>query len=57
MSNYDDIYGSRFLQAADLKKPVNAVIERIEEESFPQANGKPARPKLVSMCAVPRKAS
>jgi hypothetical protein len=28
--NYDDLYGSRFLAATDLKTPVNAVIERIE---------------------------
>ena len=47
MSNFDDLYGSRFVQATDIKAPVTAVIERMEEESFPQANGKPARPKLV----------
>jgi len=46
MNSYDDLYGSRFLAATDLKygsrflaatdlkAPVNAVIERIEQENF-----------------------
>jgi hypothetical protein len=34
MATYDELYGSRFLAAADLKGPVNATIERVETETF-----------------------
>jgi hypothetical protein len=46
MNSYDDLYGSRFLAATDLKAPVNAVIERIEEETFARDGG-PARRKAI----------
>jgi hypothetical protein len=46
MNSYDDLYGSRFLAATDLKAPVNAVIERIEQETFARDGG-PARKKAV----------
>jgi hypothetical protein len=46
MPEFEDLYGSRFLTAADLKGPVNAFIERIEEESFTR-DGKASRPKAV----------
>lgn len=32
--NYDDLYGSRFLAAADLKAPVDVIIDRVEHETF-----------------------
>jgi len=31
---YDDLYGSRFLAAADIKAPVNVVIDRVEHQTF-----------------------
>jgi hypothetical protein len=46
MSDFDDLYGGRFLSAAEVKKPVTAIIERIEEESFPRP-GEATRPKKV----------
>jgi hypothetical protein len=46
MNSYDDLYGSRFLAATDLKAPVNAMIERIEQETFARDGG-PARRKAV----------
>ena len=44
MNSYDGLYGSRFLAATDLKAPVNAVIERIEQETFARDGG-PAQKK------------
>jgi hypothetical protein len=46
MSSYDDLYGSRFLAATDLKAPVNVVIDRIEQETFARDGG-PSRQKAV----------
>jgi hypothetical protein len=46
MNSYDDLYGSRFLAATDLKAPTNAVIERIEQETFTRDGG-PSRRKAV----------
>jgi hypothetical protein len=46
MATFDELYGSRFLSATDLKGPVTATIERVEEETFAR-DGKPARPKAV----------
>jgi hypothetical protein len=46
MPEFNHLYGSRFLTAADLKGSVNAVIERIEEETF-MRDGKASRPKAV----------
>jgi len=39
MSSYDDLYGSRFLAAAELKKPVTAIITQIEQETFARDGG------------------
>ena len=44
--HYDDLYGSRFLAAADLKGPITATIERIDQEQF-QRPGEPTRTKAV----------
>jgi hypothetical protein len=33
-SNFDDLYGSQYLAAADLKKPFTAAIEEIDEQDF-----------------------
>jgi hypothetical protein len=46
MSDFEDLYGSRFLAAADLNGPVVAVVERIEKEVF-ERDGKGSRPKAV----------
>lgn len=46
MSTFEDLYGSRFLAAADLKAPVTAVIDRIEQETFTRDNG-PSKRKAV----------
>jgi hypothetical protein len=45
MASYDDLYGSRFLSATELKAPVTAVIERIDEETL--GRGAEARTKVV----------
>jgi hypothetical protein len=46
MSDFDALYGSRFLQATDLSAPVTAVIERVETEQFTRP-GEPTRSKAV----------
>jgi hypothetical protein len=46
MSDFDDLYGTRFLSAAEVKKPVTAIIERIEEETFARP-GEATRTKKV----------
>lgn len=46
MSDFDDLYGTRFLSAAEVKKPVTAIIERIDEESFARP-GEATRTKKV----------
>lgn len=47
MTDYDDLYGSRFLAATDLKGPVTVTIERIEYEQFTRP-GEPTRTKAVA---------
>jgi hypothetical protein len=34
MSDFDDLYGSQYLAAADLKKPFTTAIEEIDEQDF-----------------------
>jgi hypothetical protein len=34
MSDFDDMYGSQYLAATDLKKPITTVIEQVEEDDF-----------------------
>jgi len=48
MADFDDLYGSRFLAATDLKGPVNTTIDRVEEETFSR-DGRP-RTKKVLFC-------
>jgi hypothetical protein len=31
---FDDLYGSNYLAATDLKKPITTVIEQVEQEDF-----------------------
>jgi hypothetical protein len=45
--DFDDLYGSRFLSATDVKAPVTATIERIDHESFARP-GEPTRVKAVA---------
>jgi hypothetical protein len=45
--SFDDLYGSRFLSASDVKAPVTATIERIDHESFARP-GEPTRVKAVA---------
>src|SRR5262245_17110877 len=45
--DFDDIYGSKFLSAADVKTPVVARIERIDHEKFARP-GEPTRIKAVA---------
>jgi hypothetical protein len=47
MASYDDIYGSRFLTADELKKPVTVTIERVETETFNRPGESP-RTKAVA---------
>ena len=42
MTEFDDIYGSRFLAATDVKAPVSATIERVSYEPFTRP-GEPTR--------------
>jgi hypothetical protein len=46
MTDFDDLYGTRFLSATEVKKLVTAIIERIDEESFPRP-GEATRTKKV----------
>jgi hypothetical protein len=46
MVEFDNLYGSRFLTAGDLKAPVTARIEKIEVETFTR-DGQRSRPKAV----------
>jgi hypothetical protein len=41
MNSYDDLYGSRFLAAIDVKAPINATIERVELQPFTRPNEPP----------------
>jgi hypothetical protein len=43
MSSFDELYGSRFVAAADVKKPVVATIARVEEENFARDGAPPKR--------------
>jgi hypothetical protein len=43
---YDDIYGSRFLNAVDLKAPFTGTVERVDEELFTRPN-EPSRRRAV----------
>jgi hypothetical protein len=33
-SDFDDMYGSRYLAATDLKKPITTVIDQVEKDYF-----------------------
>ena len=46
-TDYDDIYGSRFLAATDLKGVTNVTVDRIEYEQFTRP-GEPTRTKAVA---------
>jgi hypothetical protein len=46
-TDYDDIYGSRFLAATDLKGPITVTVDRIEYEQFTRP-GEPTRTKAVA---------
>jgi len=46
-TDYDDLYGSRFLAATDLKGPVNVTVDRIEYEQFTRP-GEQTRTKAVA---------
>ena len=32
--DFDDLYGSNFLAATDLKKPITAIVEQVEQQDF-----------------------
>jgi hypothetical protein len=46
MSEFDDLYGGKYLNATELNGSVIATIEKIEEETFAK-EGQKARPKKV----------
>ena len=46
MTDFDDLYGGRFLTAQDVKAPTEAIIERVEQEAFTRP-GEPTRTKAV----------
>src|SRR5262249_42740114 len=37
---FDDLYGSNYLAATDLKKPITTVIEQVEQEDFARTGEK-----------------
>jgi hypothetical protein len=47
MTNYDDVYGSRFLAATDLKAPVTVTIEKIDYEQFARPGELPRTKAVV----------
>jgi hypothetical protein len=47
MSDFDELYGSKYLSATDLKAPVTATIDRIDEEEFTRPGERP-RKKAVA---------
>ena len=46
MSDFDDLYGGRFLSSQDVKAPTSVTSERIEQEAFTRP-GEPTRTKAV----------
>jgi hypothetical protein len=46
MSDFEDLYGGRFLSSQDVKAPTNVTSDRIEQESFTRP-GEPTRTKAV----------
>ena len=44
--DFDDIYGSNYLAATDLKKPITTVIEQVEQEDFAR-QGEKKKMKVV----------
>ena len=46
MTDFDDLYGGRFLSSQDVKAPTNVTSERIEQEAFTRP-GEPTRTKAV----------
>jgi hypothetical protein len=54
MADFDDLYGTKFLSATELKGPVTAVIESMTEESFIRPGERPQR-KMVAHCKGAKK--
>jgi hypothetical protein len=47
MADFDELYGTRFLSASELKSPVTATIDRVEEETFARPGEKPRTKKVL----------
>ena len=47
MSDFDDLYGTRYLSASEVRKPVSATIERIDEEDFARPGEAPRVKKVL----------
>jgi hypothetical protein len=47
--DFDDMYGSKYMAATDLKKPVIATIEQIDRDSFIKPGEKPKTKLVISV--------
>jgi hypothetical protein len=47
MSDFDELYGSKFLSAVDVKAPISVTIENVATETFQRLNGQPSQTKAV----------
>jgi hypothetical protein len=47
MSDFDDLYGTRYLSASEVTKPVTATIDRIDEEDFARPGEAPRVKKVL----------
>jgi hypothetical protein len=45
--NFEELYGTKYLSAGELKGPVDATLERIEEETFARPGEKPRTKKVA----------
>jgi hypothetical protein len=51
-SGFEDLYGSQYLSAADLKKPITAPIEEIYEQDFGRQGERPRIRKVLHLRGV-----
>jgi hypothetical protein len=50
--DFDDLYGSQYLSATDLKKPFNATIEEIEQQDFARQGERERMKKVLRLKGV-----
>jgi hypothetical protein len=50
--SYDDIYGSKFLAASDVKKPFTARIETVDTVDFAREGERPKKKKVLTLKGI-----